>query len=200
MGLNKLRDMILIEICECEGWTEFAKTSVCIILIVLVYLGSAKIYHGLKIVCVLNRLRNTALIEKCNLAGSAALKHFVTLIDYVYMSSNGPQKQDNQFWCHLLRLHGQFCVVSLPYMDNEWSGSERYLLSQHPERANGLATERRLVMKCMWSRSHGTRLKVKWIHKSNRTRFYIFSTTMVLHENIMHQAVISKTNIYLNMS
>ena len=33
----------------------------------------------------------------------------------------------------LLCLHGQFCVVSLPYMDNEWSGSERDLLSQHPE-------------------------------------------------------------------
>jgi len=32
----------------------------------------------------------------------------------------------------LLRLHGQFCVVSLPYMDSKWSGSERYLLSQRP--------------------------------------------------------------------
>jgi len=36
---------------------------------------------------------------------------------------------------HLLRLHGQFCVVSLPYMDNEWSGSESDLLSRQPERA-----------------------------------------------------------------
>jgi len=39
-------------------------------------------------------------------------------------------------------------------MDNEWSGSDRDLLSQHPERANALATStgRRLVMKCTWSR------------------------------------------------
>jgi len=61
---------------------------------------------------------------------------------------------------HLLRLHGQFCVVSLPYMDNERSGSERDLLSQRLERANALATSRgrRLVMKCTWSRSRGTRL------------------------------------------
>ena len=60
----------------------------------------------------------------------------------------------------LLRLHGQFCVVSLPYMDNEWPVSERDLLSQRPERANALATStgRRLVMKCTWSRSRGTRL------------------------------------------
>jgi len=59
-----------------------------------------------------------------------------------------------------LRLHGQFCVVSLPYTDNEWSGSERDLLSQHPERANALATStgRHLVMRCTWSRSRGTRL------------------------------------------
>ena len=61
---------------------------------------------------------------------------------------------------HLLRLHGQFFVVSLPYMDNERSGSERDLLSQRPEGANALATStgRRLVMKCTWSRSRGTRL------------------------------------------
>ena len=60
----------------------------------------------------------------------------------------------------LLRLHGQFCVVSLPYMDNEWSVSERNLLSQRPEQANALATStgRRLVMKCTWPRSRGTRL------------------------------------------
>jgi len=32
-----------------------------------------------------------------------------------------------------LRLHGQFCVVLLPYMDNKWSSSERDLLSQRPE-------------------------------------------------------------------
>jgi len=31
----------------------------------------------------------------------------------------------------VLRLHDQFCIVSLPYMDNVWSASERYLLSQH---------------------------------------------------------------------
>ena len=61
---------------------------------------------------------------------------------------------------YLLRLHGQFCVVSLPYMDNEWSVSERNLLSQRPEQANALATStgRRLVMKCTWPRSRGTRL------------------------------------------
>ena len=60
----------------------------------------------------------------------------------------------------LLRLHGQFFVVSLPYMDNERSGSERDLLSKHPEGANALATStgRRLVMKCTWSRSRDTRL------------------------------------------
>ena len=48
----------------------------------------------------------------------------------------------------LLRLHGQFFVVSLLYTDNERSGSERTLLSQRTERANALATStgRRLVM------------------------------------------------------
>jgi len=58
---------------------------------------------------------------------------------------------------YLLRFHGQFCVVSLPYKDNEWSGSERDLLSERPERANALATwtGRRLVMKYTWSRSRG---------------------------------------------
>ena len=39
----------------------------------------------------------------------------------------------------LLRLHGQFCVVSLPFLDDKWSGSERDLLSHLPERANALA-------------------------------------------------------------
>ena len=58
---NKLSDKTLIEICECGRWTEFAKTSVCIILIVLVYLESANVYTGPKIVCVLKRLRNTEL-------------------------------------------------------------------------------------------------------------------------------------------
>jgi len=45
-------------------------------------------------------------------------------------------------------------------MDIEWSGSERDLLSQRPERANALATStgRRLVMKRTWSRSRGNRL------------------------------------------
>jgi len=47
---NKLRDNILIEICECGRWTEFAKTSVCVILVALVYFESAKIYTGPKIV------------------------------------------------------------------------------------------------------------------------------------------------------
>ena len=47
----------------------------------------------------------------------------------------------------ILCLHGQFRIVLLPYMDNEWSGSERDLLSQRPEWANALATliGRRLV-------------------------------------------------------
>jgi len=56
---------------------------------------------------------------------------------------------------HLQRLHGQFCVVSLPHMDNEWSCSERDFLSQRPERANALSTwtGRRLVMKRTRSRS-----------------------------------------------
>jgi len=45
-------------------------------------------------------------------------------------------------------------------MGNKWSGSERGLLSQRPERTNALATStgRRLVMKCRRSRSRGTRL------------------------------------------
>jgi len=45
-------------------------------------------------------------------------------------------------------------------MDNKWSGSERDLLSQRPERANALVTTtgRCLVMKGMWSRSGNTRL------------------------------------------
>jgi len=61
---------------------------------------------------------------------------------------------------HILRLHGQFCVGLLPYMDNELSGSECDLLSQCPEQADVLATwtGRHLVMKSTWSRSHGTRL------------------------------------------
>jgi len=54
-------DKILIEICECGRWTEFAKTSVCIILAALVYLESAKVYTGPKIVRALKRLRNTAI-------------------------------------------------------------------------------------------------------------------------------------------
>ena len=58
---NKLRDKILVEICECGWWTEFAKTSVCIILVVLVYLESAKIYTGPEIVRVLKKLGNTGL-------------------------------------------------------------------------------------------------------------------------------------------
>ena len=58
---NKLRDKIFVEIRERGRWTEFAKTSVCIILVVLVYLESAKIYTRPKIVRVLKRLRNTEL-------------------------------------------------------------------------------------------------------------------------------------------
>ena len=58
---NKLRDKILIEICECGWWTEFAKTSVCIILVVLVYFEPTKIYTPPKIVRVLKRVRNTEL-------------------------------------------------------------------------------------------------------------------------------------------
>jgi len=50
--VKQLRDKILIEVCGCGRWTEFAKTSVCIILVVLVYLESAKIYTGPKIVRV----------------------------------------------------------------------------------------------------------------------------------------------------
>jgi len=56
---NKLRDEILIEICECWRWTEFAKTGVYIIYVVLVYRESAKIYTSPKIVRVSKRLRNT---------------------------------------------------------------------------------------------------------------------------------------------
>ena len=61
-----------------------------------------------------------------------------------------PHEQDvflSRWPTHLLRLYGQFCVVSLPDMDNEWSGSESDLLSQHLERVNALATwtGRRLV-------------------------------------------------------
>ena len=39
------------------------------------------------------------------------------------------------------------CLVTVYYMDNEWSVSERDLLSQHHEQANALATwtGRRLV-------------------------------------------------------
>ena len=53
---NKSRDKILIEICECGVWTEFAKTSVCIILVVLVYLEPAKISTGPKTVHVLKKV------------------------------------------------------------------------------------------------------------------------------------------------
>ena len=51
----------LIEICESGRWTEFLKTSLCIILVALIYLESAKIYTGPKIVRVLKRLRTTVL-------------------------------------------------------------------------------------------------------------------------------------------
>jgi len=54
-------DKILIEICDCGRWTDFAETSVCIILVDVVYLESAKVYTGPKIVRVLKRLRNTGL-------------------------------------------------------------------------------------------------------------------------------------------
>ena len=54
-------DKILIEICDCGRWTDFAKTSVCIILVAVVYLESVKVYTGPKIVRVLKRLRNTGL-------------------------------------------------------------------------------------------------------------------------------------------
>jgi len=52
--------------CECGRWTEFAKSSVCIILAALVYHESAKIYTRSKIVRVLKRLRNTALESGCS--------------------------------------------------------------------------------------------------------------------------------------
>ena len=58
---NKLRDGILIEICESGQWTEFAKTSLCIIFVALIYLESAKIYTGPEIVRGLKRLRTTGL-------------------------------------------------------------------------------------------------------------------------------------------
>ena len=61
---NKLKDKIRIEICECGHWTEFAKASVCIILVVLVCQEPTKIYTGLKVVRVLKRLRNTVLGHK----------------------------------------------------------------------------------------------------------------------------------------
>ena len=53
------RDKIVLEVCECGQWTEFAKTSVRIILVVLVYLVSAEVYTGPKIVHVVKRFRNT---------------------------------------------------------------------------------------------------------------------------------------------
>jgi len=53
--------MIFIEICECGRKTKFAKTSDCIIVVVLVYLESAKIYTGPKIDSVLKDLGNTGL-------------------------------------------------------------------------------------------------------------------------------------------
>ena len=43
---KKFRDKTLVEIYECGRWTEFAKTSFCIILVVLVYLESTKICTG----------------------------------------------------------------------------------------------------------------------------------------------------------
>jgi len=58
---NKFRDKILTEICEIGRWIEFAKTSVCIILVVLAYRESVKIYTGPKILRVLKRLRNTVI-------------------------------------------------------------------------------------------------------------------------------------------
>jgi len=50
---------------------SIGETSVCIILIALVYPKSAKVYTGPKIVRVLNRLRNTGLtIVECKCAVS----------------------------------------------------------------------------------------------------------------------------------
>ena len=54
-------NMILIEICECRPWTNFAKTIIYIIRVLLVYLESAKTYTGPEIVRVLKRLGNTVL-------------------------------------------------------------------------------------------------------------------------------------------
>ena len=81
----------------------------------------------------------------------------------------------DNFWLqttHILRLHGQFCVVSLPYMDNEWSVSERDLLSQHPERANALATwtGRRLVRKVLSNSS--TIVSVIYFHPHSSHQTY----------------------------
>jgi len=84
----------------------------------------------------------------------------------------------------LLRLHGQFCVVSLPYMDNEWSGSERDLLSQRPDQANALATStgRCLVMKGTWSRSRGTRLAPSTASSACLIRY---DCTIILTVNVL---------------
>jgi len=62
--VKKLRNMILTEISERGPQTNFAKTIVYIIRVLLVYLESAKTYTGPKIFRVLKRLGNT-VIELC---------------------------------------------------------------------------------------------------------------------------------------
>ena len=47
--------------------------------------------------------------------------------------------QSNSQRREVLNVHGQFFVVSLPHMDNKWSGCEGDLLNQRPQRANALA-------------------------------------------------------------
>jgi len=58
---NKLKNMILIGICECGWSTKSAKANICIILVLLIYLESMKINTGPKIVRVLKRLGKTGV-------------------------------------------------------------------------------------------------------------------------------------------
>jgi len=58
---NKLRERFSLKFVNVGDGQKFPKTSVCIILIDLVYLESAKIYTGSKIARGLKRLRTTGL-------------------------------------------------------------------------------------------------------------------------------------------
>ena len=119
---NKLRDKILVEICECGWWTEFAKTSVCIILVVLVYLESAKIYTGPEIVRVLKKLRNTVLRQ-----------HRCFTVDMIFfLGRHFSDLSSSDGECHMLAhftVWRNFSIAIFLFIFLQWGGCDRRLIT-----------------------------------------------------------------------